>query len=219
MSPTDNSAEHSAEGHAENETITAFWRWFVTVAGQLGREQPPAALIDELTGRVQDGLGVPGWEIGPALRPGAVRMFALSPEGDPELLSLTGQIVDGAPSMPGWEFYAARPARPGAPLRFTMGDVEVDASGWRFVCLASPDGGEEETGIVVEQPGLEKRLKSEDDRIAAAVICIEGLIGEGRRLETFSEVYAVSRMKPEEAALARPMAELPAAVDEDADQE
>lgn len=204
---------------SDADLIHAFWQWFSTVAPQLAQPQPPLALIDELTARLQDGLAVPGWEIGPALRPGASRMFALSPEGDAELLEVTGEIVDAAPALPGWEFYAARPARPGAPLRFTMGDVEVDASGWRFVCLAAPEGGDHETGIVVEQPGLEKRLKREDDRVAAAVICIEGLIGEGRRLETFSEVWAVPRMQPEEAALARPIAELPAALDEGDDDD
>jgi hypothetical protein len=209
-------ASDDDEGGAIDPVVVDFWQWFTGVAPQLAKPQPPEGLIDELTVRVQEDLGVPGWEIGPDPA-GAPRMFALSPEGDPELLAVTGAVVDAAPALPGWAFYAARPARPGAPLRFTMGDVDVDASGWRFVCLAAPEGGEDETGIVVEQPGLEKRLKREDDRLAAAVICLDGLIGEGRRLETFSEVYAVPRMRPEEAALARPIAELPAALDEDPD--
>jgi hypothetical protein len=217
MSQSDrpNDPETDATVDASDDVVVAdFWKWFTTVAPKLATPQPPEALIDELTVRVQDDLGVPGWEIGPDPG-GASRMLALSPEGDPELLAVTGAIVDAAPTLAGWAFYAARPPRPGAPLRFTMGDVDVDASGWRFVCLAAPEGGEDETGIVIEQPGLERRLKREDDRLAAAVICLDGLIGEGRRLETFSEVYAVPRMRPDEAALARPIAELQAALDED----
>jgi len=213
----DHDDSHDRDDSEDAAATEAFWAWFAGVADQLGREAPPPALLDELTERVQGDLGIPGWELGPALRPGGRRMFVLSPEGDAELLALTGEVTDAAPALSGWEFYAARPARPGAPLRFTMGDVDVDASGWRFVCLAAPEGGEAETGIVVEQPGLEKRLKREDDRVAAALICLDGLIGEGRRLETFSEVWAVPKMRPEEQALARPMKELPAALDEDVD--
>ena len=213
----DDAADADEAADAVDPVVVDFWQWFVGVAPKLAKPQPPEGLIDELTVRVQEDLGVPGWEIGPDPA-GAPRMFALSPEGDPELLAVTGAVVDAAPALAGWAFYAARPPRPGAPLRFTMGDVDIDASAWRFVCLAAPEGGEDETGIVVEQPGLEKRLKREDDRLAAAVICLDGLIGEGRRLETFSEVYAVPRMRPEEAALARPIAELPAALDEDPDE-
>ncbi len=216
MSASDHDPAATDDDQEIDPIIVDFWAWFSRVASQLAKPQPPEGLIDELTVRVQQDLGVPGWEIGPDPA-GAPCMFALSPEGDPELLAVTGAVVDTAPALTGWAFYAARPARPGAPLRFTMGDVDIDASGWRFVCLASPEGGEDETGIVVEQPGLERRLKREEDRLAAAVICLDGLIGEGRRLETFSEVYAVPRMRPEEAALARPIGELPMALEEDPD--
>ncbi len=204
-----------ADGSADD--ITAFWQWFASVADALAVSSPPQALLDELTARLHHDLQVPGWEIGPALGSSAGRLLALSPEGDADRLARTGAVVDAAPRVTGWEFYAARPPRPGAPLRFSMGDVDVDASGWRFVCLLAPEPDAEETGIVVEQRGLERVLADPDDRLAAAIICLDGLVGEGRRLETFSEVFAVPSLQPAEAALARPIAELPAALDEDVD--
>jgi hypothetical protein len=203
---------------AETDVIEDFWRWFVGVEAALAHESPPPALLDELTVRLQEDLGVPGWEIAPVGDGSMRRLLALSPEGEPELLALTGAVVDAAPELPGWMFYAARPPRPGAPLHFTMGDVDVDARTWRFVCLQAPDPDDDETGIVVEQPGLDRVFEREGDRLAAAVICIDGLIGEGRRLQTFSEVFAVSRLRAHEERVARPIAELPAALDESVDE-
>jgi hypothetical protein len=215
--PPSTPTDVDASDDASDDAVAAFWRWFASVADALGAASPPPPLLEELTARLQDDLGIPGWEIGPALRTGARRLLALSPEGDPELLPRTGAVIDAAPRLDGWELYAARPPRPEAPLRFSMGDVDVDANAWRFVCLVAPEPGADETGIVVEQPGLERLLADPDDRLAAAIICVDGLIGEGRRLEIFSEVYAAPSLHPHEAALARPIGELPAALDEDVD--
>ena len=57
-----------------------------------------------------------------------------------------------------------------------MGDLEVNANSWRYVLLAFPDGVFD---LVLERANM--LGVGEDDRYAAAVVLLDGLLGEATR--------------------------------------
>jgi hypothetical protein len=118
------------------EQIRSFWDWFATIAQRLSDDFGNASLIEELDQRVS-GLAQVMWEIGPGST--TENMLAISPDGDAALLPLTKRIVTQAPSVTGWEFLPARPAKP-EPFRLKLrggpgGDIEIDARPWRYLLL------------------------------------------------------------------------------------
>ena len=191
------------ELHASLRTkAQRFWTFFQTKAPYLREEELDGQLLDTVADEVEK-LGAFGWELGPAPKGDAPRTFVISPDGDPDLLPETVGIVALAPSLPGWSFLPARPRREG--LSFFIGDVEVDASKWRFVFLPFPDGG---LGLVIEQPGLPTMLNDDEDRAFAAVVCLDGILGEQQRLERIDEIYPVTALSAEERAKGQPLSAL-----------
>jgi len=93
-------------------------------------------------------------------------------------------------------------------MRFTVEDRsgavrEVDASGWRYVLLRYPDGAHE---VVIEAPSVAEL--DEELRYSAAIVALDGLLGEERRIEAVDEVSVVPKLESEYAAKARDLAEI-----------
>ena len=131
----------------------------------------------------------------------------ISPAGDPELLRATRKVVSKAPAITDWEFLHARPPKQWQ-TRFTIEDRsgvvrEVDASGWRYVLLRYPDGAHE---VVIEAPSAAEL--DEELRYSAAIVVLDGLLGEERRIEAVDEVSVVPKLEDEYAAKARDLAEI-----------
>jgi hypothetical protein len=175
--------------------IEAFWTWFEEVAADLGANLGNDMLLSELDDRVAT-LGDVSWEVGP----GADERysFVITPDGSKELLGLCDRIVSLAPEVSQWEFHSARPPREW-DMRFTLGReagriLDVDARTWRYVLFKFADGAFD---IIVEQPNL--GTADEQDRYAAAVMLIDGILGERRRLQLINEVEPVVVLAAEEA--------------------
>lgn len=184
--------------------IRAFWVWFESVSCDLAEDFDNEELVAALDTRVAE-LGNFEWELGPgATRPNAL---VISPGGDPELLRATRKVVSKAPAITGWEFLHARHPRQWQ-MRFTIEDRsgavrQVDASGWCYVLLRYPDGAHE---VIIEAPSMAEF--DEELRYSAAIVVLDGLLGEERRLEAVDEVSIVPKLEGEHASKARDLAEI-----------
>ena len=189
---------------AESPEVRQFWAWFVTIAPRLETDFEHPILLAELDERVSM-LGDVGWEIGPGRT--CENALTISPDGDPEMLRVTKAIVSASPRVPAWEFHAAR--QPRTPnLTFTLDAPAglprvIDASGWRYALLRYPDGMVE---ILLEQQNLADLR--EEDRYTAAVLFIDGTVGEETRLRCICEVTPVVRLPLPQADKANDVAVL-----------
>jgi hypothetical protein len=122
-------------------------------------------------------------------------------------LAVTERIVALAPELADWELHPARPPRL-AGFELTIEgdeDLPVDARSWRYVLFQFPDGTFD---VVVEQANLVGA--GEDDRYIAAVILIDGLLGEAYRLRRIQTIEVVDALPPDLAVKANAIASLAA---------
>ena len=183
-----------------SEVIESFWAWFESIAAALADDFEQEAIWDRLDEAVSE-LGEVVWELGPGSK--AEYALSLSPDGDLDWLPVTRHIVSCAPRLARWEFNAARPPRPWSPT-FTVGDLEVDASSWRYVLLAFPDGIFD---LVLEQGNVSDA--DDSDRYAAAVVLLDGLLGEETRLSRIQDLVVVDELEFEHDAKASKVEHLP----------
>jgi hypothetical protein len=171
----------------KDDDVREFWLWFESVASAFAENYLQSDLAVELDRRVC-GLGCFAWELGPGLtEPNAL---VISPGGDPQRLQQTRAIVARAPDILNWEFHPAIPPKQWKMV-FTMedsmgGEQEVDANDWRYVLLRYPDGVHE---IHIEAHNTAHL--SESCRDEAALIALDGMLGEERRIEAVQLVSSV----------------------------
>ncbi len=187
-----------------DSNVRKFWAWFICHASELESISENAALLQQLDERVA-ALGDFSWEVGPGQK--KANALALSPAGNRDLLAATQAIVDSAPAIPEWEFYAAKQAKPWEP-RFQLHDtngepLDVDASTWRGVLLAYADGVRE---VVVEAPNLSSL--QEDYRRWAVEIALDCLLGEQHRLEAIDVITVVDELTDKEQRAAFLLADI-----------
>ena len=191
-------------GLPDASEILAFWAWFAAVANELEEDFLNEALQDELQARLSC-FGEVTWELGPGVT--AENALAISPDGDPDLVPTTRRIVAMAPDLPRWEFHSTRPAKAEAfefSIRTSDADeVAIDARSWRYVLFGYPD---KTFDIVLEQGNL--RDASEDERYTAAVVLLDALLGEGKRLLLIGDIEPVVALRPEVAVNASPISVL-----------
>lgn len=193
----------------DDKDILEFWAWFASIADALGDDFNNEVLQDALDARLGR-LGEIAWELGPGST--AENALAISPDGDPGLLPLTRRIVAMAPRLGRWEFHPARPPRAEC-LEFSIGtssgdEIDVDAQSWRYVLFEFPD---KTFDIVIEQQNLAD--VTADNRYTAAVVLLDALLGEGKRLLRIREVEPVAALNPQQGKKANPIAVLPEHLD------
>jgi hypothetical protein len=111
--------------------------------------------------------------------PGLVKswQFVFSPNLDPDLRSVTSDIVRDAPIFDDWEFFSVRqPKQWEYKFELAAGNgkrLKIDASEWRFVLLRYPDSQHE---IVLE--GKDAPDLNDDEAWQAAAIALESILGE-----------------------------------------
>jgi hypothetical protein len=192
--------------HISSKAIQSFWDWFATIADRLGDNFEDSQLLGELSARVST-LGNVSWELGPGTD--AENALAISPDGDPDLLPLTQRIVSMAPTLFRWEFLSARPARAVA-LAFSIAtsggrDISIDAQPWRYVLFRFPN---ETFDLVLEQNNLV--AAADDDRYTAAVVLLDGLLGEATRLLRIHDIEPVVALRSDLEPKATNISMLPA---------
>ena len=195
---------HQTPRPPSDEDVMSFWAWFESVAERLGQDFDCQALLDELDKRISQ-LGDICWELGPGRQ--AENALVVTPDGAKEWLPVTQRIVALAPVVPGWEFHPARQPKDWN-LQYAIEDVsgetlDIDARRWRYVLFRFPDG---KFDIVVEENNL---IGADDeDRYAAAVILVDGILGEATRLLRIRDIEPVAILPPEQAAKASSVTDL-----------
>ena len=184
---------------ASPAAIDRLWRWFEHHAHELASgETSLLALIPELEHHLAE-VGLPNWEIGPDDGGGA--FFALSPGGKRDVLPETQRVVRQAPQLAGWRFLAAKPPR-SWDLRFSVktddGDLDVDGQQWEFVLYRLRSGDFAVAFRPPPQPAL-----SDDDGYCAAVILVDGELGEGTRLALIHDIELVTNWGPNDLRVVR----------------
>ena len=166
------------------ERIEAFWSWFERTSPRIARNFEDLALLGEIDARVRE-LGDFAWEVGPGVD--APNALVISPGGNLELLPHTQRIVAEAPSIPDWEFHAAKPPKRW-DLRFSFQlpdgrTCNADGRQWRYVLYKFPDGTFDIVIYARELAGCDARSQR-----LAALIALDGLLGEELRLRRLVEV-------------------------------
>jgi hypothetical protein len=118
-------------------------------------------------------------------------------------LPATRAIVAAAPSLQEWEFHPAKQFRPGWELQFDMRAedgvfVGIDASRWRFAYDRA------DRTLAIEAANLDGL--SDDDKIRAVEITLDGVIGEELRLIAYDKLVVAEAFVDDDAA--RPLAAL-----------
>jgi hypothetical protein len=155
-----------------------FWHWFSRHYNELGENFENDKTLAELDNRIM-GLGDFAWEIGPGTKDN--NQLVISPGGNLDLLPITKQIVSSAMNIPGWVFIYAKPPKEWKLIfNFQKGNgevIEINASKWKYVLLNYEDDGLE----IILQTFYLTNL-SEEDKLIAAEILLDGILGEEARM-------------------------------------
>lgn len=190
--------------------ISTFWLWFednlahlrnvLTDPGHSSREY----VVDSLNNHLL-AIGTFTWDI----ETGSNRRWSLtiSPNGDPDLLELSREIVAMAPDLPDWEFYYARqPSRP--ELQLTVWDEEmtqqtVDANPWTYVLLPASGGAYD---LLIEASNAahvdDETLHTTADHLVTA------LMGEEAKITRIRSIDLTDRLSAAHRRQARPLVQL-----------
>lgn len=170
------------------DTIKEFWNWFAHNCNSLEENYENTELLDQLDQWIYK-LGDFSWEIGPGIN--AANALTISPNGDKNLLQSTKTIITYAKKCSGWEFYYAVPPKNwNLIFDFETKDnypVEINAQEWEYVLLKYEDDMFE---IIIKATNLNELR--DDDKIIAAEILLDGVIGEEQRIQDICAIEVVN---------------------------
>lgn len=180
--------------------LERFWQWFVQheqlIRNAIEEESTDhqVHIKEQLDNLILD-FGMLTWDLG--LDENSDWFFTLSPNGDSDLLIVTEQIIEEAPSHLGWRFHASRPAKVW-DRKFTIYDHEmevreIDASTWHYVAFLDSKNKIE---LIIEVGNL--RLEEEIIERAANLF-LNNEIGERLLITDISKIQVVSELEPEDA--------------------
>jgi hypothetical protein len=181
--------------------LERFWQWFVQHEQLIRRAIEEESVEHQVTIKEQlDNLildfGMLTWDLG--LDENSEWFFTLSPNGDSDLLIVTEQIIEEAPTYLGWKFHASRPAK-AWDRKFTIYDhemeiQEIDASSWHYVAFLDSKNKIELILEVGDLPFEEEIIER------AANLFLNNEIGERLLITDISTIQIVSELEPEDAA-------------------
>lgn len=165
---------------SDDQRFTTFWDWFRVneAAIRAAYDQGEVQRLDTLISEKVDALAASGigWEIGPYFLPD--HSFVLSP-GKRERIEICRAIVAAAPKLPGWRFFAGKPAKDLLSLTIEVEGAEVCADNWHYR-LTSYGGGEfVDLEIFYEAADA----PPPDKEGVACELLVESLLGELMSLE------------------------------------
>jgi hypothetical protein len=177
--------------HNKTKKISQFWEWFFKNCKDFGVNFDNAILLAELDDRISK-LGNFSWEIGPGREKD--NALVISPNGDADLLEETKEIIKKARNCSGWEYYYAKPPKKWELVfDFETSNetfIEVNASEWQYVLLQYEDGMFE---IIIRATNLNGL--NETDKLTAAEITLDGVLGEELRMQAICEIDVVEEFE------------------------
>ncbi len=121
------------------DIATDFFSWLIP---QIDRIWDDAEFQEEVSAKLQLIHEDLHWEVGPDVN--KPQFFAISPNCDPKLLSISVALVSAAPEHPNWAFYAARPRKLWESRQIEAlidGDrIRVVFDDWTYTLTAQGDG-------------------------------------------------------------------------------
>lgn len=180
--------------------IEAFWQWFVkneqTIQACIENNDVKQRefVVDQLNEWIL-GLGVFTWDVG--LDDDDRWFLMISPNGNPEMMTLGNAIMEQAPEHINWLFYAGKPAknwnRQFCVYDDYMDEHFIDASQWHFLVFTDDD---EMLELVIEAKNI-PHLDPETAETAAEQFVIQE-IGERARILRVSSIDIVSELDSED---------------------
>ena len=146
-----------------------FWKWFTNHQQELYHfENNQDKLFDKLSARLKSVNEHLTFEFSP-IRENGTREFSISADGIKEGFPAVIDLIEKAPDLINWEFYAFRQRIPGDEIIIKFGnDIKLGYSDIFFRY------GEDE-----EKIGIELNIKNYEPEVKGAVfILLDGLIGE-----------------------------------------
>jgi hypothetical protein len=173
------------------QKIKKFWSWFSENCQNFGKDfanQELLVKLDVLVGQ----FGNLSWEVGPGKT--LENALVLSPNGDLKQLPLTKKIIALAKECSGWEYYYAKPSKQW-DLKFdfetTHGDlIQINAFEWEYDLLKYEDDMFE---IIIKS--LQLSQLGDDDKLIAAEIALDGILGEELRIQTIDKIEIVEEFE------------------------
>jgi hypothetical protein len=157
----------------------AFWTWFekseASIRGAYGGGD--SLLLDSLLSeRVADAAAGAGWELGPYALP--LNALVISP-GTRERVPACRTLVEAAPDIAGWRFFAGKPPKELLSLTIDISGHAVCADRWRYRLTRYGGGEFVDVEIFFEECDAPEPVDSE----LASQLFVEALVGEMVSLE------------------------------------
>ena len=163
----------------DDQRFASFWEWFGANEARFREayDDGDVESLDALISREVDALAIGiGWEMGPHSLPD--HSFVLSP-GRRGRVEICRKIVGVAPELPGWRFFAGKPAKDLLSLTVQVEGTAVCADNWRYRLTSY--GGREFVDIEIFYEEVD--APPPDLEELACELLVESLLGELVSLE------------------------------------
>jgi hypothetical protein len=193
----------------DEQKAEEFWQWFVKNESiiKLCITQPDndsrEFVIENLNNHILS-FGPLKWDLG--LNDANEWFFVISPNCDEQLLTITSELIEMAPTFLDWEFHDNVPAKDWN-RQFTLYDHEmeilhVDASNWHYVAFAAGDLVE----LIIEAPNLNSQ--QEETIAVAGNLFLMNEIGERLLIERIAKYSLVPELDEEDQEYKYPIGDL-----------
>ena len=196
--PPHHQQPHRQPHQVNLDLVRDFWKWFNDNQNNFGNKFENKELLEDLDEWIRK-LGPFAWEVGPGIS--KANLLVVSPGNIFELLALTKEVVSYASQLRDWEIYYAKPPK-NWDFEYYFQDTGserllINASNWRYILFQYEDGQFE---ILVEAGNI-SGLK-DDEKLAAAEIVLEGILGEEIMIVSVCGVEVVATLEAKYASKA-----------------
>ncbi len=186
-----------------------FWQWFVKnealIQGCITNPESESReyVIEHLNNYIL-AFGPLKWDLG--LNDADEWFFVISPNCDEQLLEITSELIEIAPTFLNWQFHDSVPAKDWN-RQFSVYDHEmevltVDASAWHYIAFTAG----EKVEVILEAPNL--NFTNEETTAIIGNLFLLNEIGERLLIERIAKYSLVSELDDEDQEYKYPIGDL-----------